>query len=163
VNPAVNLSRRNLLRGRPGSAAPLRPPGAIAETLFLDNCTSCGDCIAACPQGIVVSGSGGLPEIDFSRGECTFCEHCISACSEDALRLDVRPDFSIALQVDDNCLARRQVVCQTCGDACGADAIRFRPQIGKVAMPDIDAELCTGCGACVSVCPESAIKVVPGA
>jgi ferredoxin-type protein NapF len=163
VNSAVNLSRRNLLRGRPGSAAPLRPPGAIPEPLFLDNCTSCGDCIAACPQGIVVRGSGDYPEIDFSRGECTFCEHCISACAEDALQLAVRPHFNIALQVHDSCLAQRQVVCQTCGDACSADAIRFRPQIGQVATPGVDAELCTGCGACVSVCPESAIKVVANA
>lgn len=126
----------------------------------MEACTSCGDCIEACPQGIVIRGSGGFPEIDFNLAECTFCERCISACSDDALLVSTRPLFNLKLQAEDGCLARRQVVCQTCGDACEADAIRFRPKIGLVAAPEIDEELCTGCGACVSVCPERAMKAV---
>ena len=140
---------------------PLRPPGAIGGQPFFDTCTTCGDCVAACPQRIIVRGSGNYPEIDFRRGECTFCDQCIDACDEGALQSRVAPYFDITLQVKDNCLAKRQVVCQTCGDACDAYAISFRPQIGRVAAPTIDEDMCSGCGACVSICTESAIKAIP--
>src|SRR6266545_3876887 len=39
----------------------LRPPGAVAEELFLDRCTRCGDCLPACPYGSAHGGGGGQP------------------------------------------------------------------------------------------------------
>jgi ferredoxin-type protein NapF len=158
---AINLSRRNLFRGRADSATlPLRPPGAITEALFADQCTSCGECVAACPQHIIVKGSAGYPEVDFRQGECTFCSRCIDICAEDALVHEVQPPWRLLLQLGDSCLARRQVVCLTCGDACAAEAIRFRPQAGSVAIPLIDQDVCTGCGACIAACPQDALKAV---
>ena len=157
----VNLSRRNLLRGVSVSIVPpLRPPGAIAESLFTDKCTGCGDCVKACPQGIVFRGSAGYPEVDLNKAECTFCEQCIDSCQEDALQHAVQPPWRWHLRLQDNCLARQQVVCQTCGDVCVAEAIRFRPQLRSVATPQIDKDACTGCGACVAACPENALKAV---
>ena len=159
--PAVNLSRRNLLRGRAGSAAlPLRPPGAIPEPLFTDNCTSCGECIDVCPQHIILKGSGAYPEVDFRLGECTFCNRCIDSCPEDVLLYSVQPPWRLELRLEDTCLAKRQVVCQTCGDVCEAQAIRFRLQPGSVAVPQIDQDVCTGCGACIAACPANALKAV---
>lgn len=158
---AVNISRRNLLTGRaPDLPPPIRPPGALADALFADTCTACGECFTACPENIIVSGSGGYPEIDFRRGECTFCDSCIDVCPEGALSHQVEPALRIQLQVGKNCLARRQVVCQTCGDACEADAIQFSPRLGVVAVPQIIQESCTACGACVAACPENAMKAV---
>ena len=158
MNQPVNLSRRNLLRGRADLAGrPIRPPGAIPETKFTDQCTTCGECISACPEAILVKGSGEFPEVDFRRGECTFCSKCINACAEDVLLASIRPPFRLQIEVKDSCLARRQIVCQTCGDACEADAIRFRPELGKVATPQVEQDLCTGCGACIAVCPEASM------
>lgn len=158
---AVNLSRRNLLRGRTGPATvPIRPPGAIPEPLFADTCTSCDKCVAACPQEILFCGSGGYPEVNFRLGECTFCNHCIDVCPEDALVSSIQPPWHLELQLKDNCLAERQIVCQTCGDACEVEAIRFRPKVGRVAVPAIDPDVCTGCGACIAACPENALKAV---
>jgi ferredoxin-type protein NapF len=158
---AVSLSRRNLLRGRAGAAGlPLRPPGAISETLFTDKCTSCGDCIAVCPQHIVFEGSGGYPEVDFRQGECTFCNRCIDVCPEDVLLPTIQPPWRLELRISASCLAQRQVVCQTCGDACEVEAVHFRPQLGSVAVPRIDQDVCTGCGACIAACPENALKAV---
>ena len=162
MSQAVDHSRRNLLRGTlPDLPPPIRPPGALSEIDFADTCTACGDCVIACPEKIVVKGSGGYPEIDFRCGECTFCNACIDACTEQALSHRVKPALRIRLRVDDHCLARRQVVCQTCGDSCEADAIRFPPQLGVVAIPQIDAASCTACGACVAACPENAIQAIP--
>jgi len=158
---AINLSRRNLIRGRANSATlPLRPPGAVPEALFADQCTSCGDCIAICPQSIVFKGSAGYPEVDFRRGECTFCSRCIDICTEDALLRETQPPWRLEMRLTDACLAKQQVVCQTCGDACEAEAIRFRPQAGSVSLPLIDQDVCTGCGACITACPQDALRAV---
>jgi ferredoxin-type protein NapF len=58
-----------------------------------------------------------------------------------------------------DCLAARGVVCRSCGDSCPHAAIRFWPRIGGPALPEILDDACTGCGACVGVCPVSAIEV----
>ena len=81
-----SISRASLLRGRlRGGPPPLRPPWALAEPAFLEACTRCDACRAACPEGILVRGSGGFPLVDFQRGECTFCGRCAAACEDGAL------------------------------------------------------------------------------
>jgi Pyruvate/2-oxoacid:ferredoxin oxidoreductase delta subunit len=52
------------------------------------------------------------------------------------------------------------VVCRSCGDACGEAAIRFSPRLGGAACPAILTDRCTGCGDCVSACPASAITMI---
>jgi ferredoxin-type protein NapF len=158
VTRAIDNSRRNLLKGVAlSTTAPVRPPGAIDEADFVNGCTTCGDCISACPEGIIISGSGAYPEIDFRRGECTFCTECASACPESVIDASIRPLWLLNLRVEDRCLAKNRVICQTCGDVCDQQAIRFRPRLGAVAVPEIRHEDCNGCGACVSACPEYAL------
>jgi ferredoxin-type protein NapF len=63
-----------------------------------------------------------------------------------------------------SCLARRGVMCRTCGDACAERAIRFVLERGGVAAPHVAFASCTGCGACVHVCPANAVALyVPAA
>ncbi len=158
MNHSIDNTRRNLLRGLPSTTgSPIRPPGAICEPEFTDGCTACDRCISACPEGIIISGSGGFPEIDFHRGECTFCCECVSACTESVLSREVQPLWQLHLRVEDRCLAKRSVICQTCADVCDQQAIRFRPRINSLSMPEINYQNCIGCGACVSACPEDAL------
>lgn len=155
-------SRRNFLRGRVSShSAQLRPPWALAEILFHDACTRCGDCARHCPTHIIKQGDGGYPTVDFSIGECTFCAECVGACKPAALvRADPTvPAWQIRASIAENCLAHRQVECRICGEQCGEDAIRFQPQVGGIASPEIDNDKCTGCGACVAPCPTLAIRI----
>ena len=56
-----------------------------------------------------------------------------------------------------SCLAQRAVTCRSCGDACDERAIRFVPRPGGTALPLFAFERCSGCGACVDVCPASAL------
>jgi ferredoxin-type protein NapF len=159
VEQSVNLSRRGLLRGRaPTRLPPIRPPGALAEPDFTGKCTTCDECVTACPEGIIFRGSGGYPEVDFRRGECTFCMRCVEVCADEALSEATQPLWRLELRVLDSCLAERQVVCQSCADVCEAEAIRFAPQLGSVATPQIDHDICTGCGACIAACPENALQ-----
>ena len=152
------LSRASLLRGRfsdPGTT--LRPPWALAEPAFLETCSRCADCLRVCPEKIVVEGSGGFPTIDFSAGECTFCGLCVETCADDALVSGFQAPWHQHATAGPSCLARSGVVCRSCEEACEPRAIHFK--LGPVALPEIDDEACTGCGACVSICPVRAIEV----
>lgn len=156
----MSLSRRGFLGGRlrPGSPE-FRPPWATVSGVFEDRCDRCGECVKVCT--IVVPGTGGFPKVDFSRGECSFCGECARVCERRALSHDdgVFP-WMIKALIGDNCLAAQGVECRTCGEACDVAAIRFHPQRGGVARPQLDADCCTGCGACYAPCPVRAIGMI---
>lgn len=155
---SMDHTRRGLLQGRVRTESPLRPPWSAPENEFVDACSRCGACLQACPESILVAGSGGFPQVDFSRGECTFCRACVQACPEPAFRPEALPWHQRA-QVQGSCLARRQVLCQLCRESCEARAIRFPLRAGRIPEPQVDVELCTGCGACVSACPVDAVRI----
>ena len=100
------------------------------------------------------------PTVDFGRGECTFCGKCVEACQPRALeKREGAPPWQLKAQIQNNCLARSNVVCRACGDACTVQAIRFSPQIMSAARPEVSNDLCNGCGACYVPCPAQAIRI----
>lgn len=152
--------RKSFLEPRADDA--LRPPWSRAGNAFDDACTRCGRCVDECPTHILKIASGRL-RVDFAEGECTFCGACVSACPEPAFDVAAHTAgaraWQVVARIDDTCLARLDVPCQSCGEACESHAIRFRTRSSNVPDPRVDAGACTGCGACVRVCPASAITV----
>ena len=146
-----------------GRVLPLRPPWALAEQSFVSVCDRCGHCIDACPTRILQAGRGGFPVVDFSHGECLFCAECLDVCKPGALeRIHDQSPWSLKASVDpDGCIAFKGVECRSCQDPCEPRAIRMPPRLGGVAVPVIDATLCTGCGACFAVCPAQAVHIEP--
>ncbi len=140
---------------------PPRPPWSLRpDAQFTARCTRCGDCVRACPRGVLHAGDGGFPAIRFDTAGCSLCGDCASACTPRAIdRLAVTPAFTWRVVVDASCLNRRGVECRVCGDACDARALRFTPARGGIAQLKVDAAACTGCGDCVSVCPVQAITL----
>ncbi len=63
-------------------------------------------------------------------------------------------------RISEACVEAKGVSCRRCGEACDADAIRFKPIGGGKAQALLSAGQCTGCGACLSVCPVNAIALV---
>lgn len=171
MDTARTMSRRALLFGRDGddrsertpgaarvpSPLVLRPPWALPGSAFARACTGCVACVDACPEQVLVLRKGKAV-FDPERGECSFCHACVDACAPGALRDEGKdaPWIQGAV-VDDACLGARGVVCASCRDACPAAAILIPPAARGAAC--IDADACTGCGACVAVCPTDAIHL----
>jgi len=157
----VDLARRHFLRGRTSSVpAPLRPPWVADEAAFTSACTRCGDCLSACPTGVLSAGPGNFPIVDFNRAHCTFCGDCSRACAPHAIASDIsQTPWDLSIRISSACLAEQDVVCRTCGEICEVAAIRFAPRLGGVSLPSIDHERCTGCGECLAPCPTQAIAI----
>lgn len=153
---SVSLARRSFLRGGKPVANEQRPPWTGDD--FVDSCTRCSNCITACPEGILQKGDGGFPRITFEHEGCTLCQECVQACDEPVFDLS-RPPFQWRATIRDHCLAKANIHCQSCQDACEAEAIRFLYGQGHVPLPEVDTQSCTGCGACVAVCPQDAIAL----
>lgn len=154
----IDLGRRGFLTGRPVSRSLVVRPPWTRERAVASACTGCGACVAACPQAIVALDRDGRPALCFDGGECTFCGACAQSCPEPVFDRAV-PAFEHVVVFGETCFARRGIVCQSCADTCPETAISFRPRLGGPALPDLAAERCTGCGACLSACPAQAIAV----
>ncbi|MDQ0318472.1 ferredoxin-type protein NapF [Pararhizobium capsulatum DSM 1112] len=156
-----SISRRDLFRGLPTrSAGGIYPPGA--SDLGLSTCTGCNLCAEHCPTGIIVLVDG-LPSVDFSLGACTFCGECGTACPEPVFEPEAVFRFPHVAAIADSCLAKQDVACQSCGESCPVQAIRFRPRLGGPFVPELDDQICSGCGACLQVCPVGSIGTKPRA
>jgi ferredoxin-type protein NapF len=149
-------TRRELLFQLAGKKPALRPPWTRPD--YAAECTGCGDCIPVCPEGVLVAGRGGIPHIDPRGDGCIQCGACAEACPAQVFDIH-QPAFSWRAAITDRCLTEMGVSCRSCEDACPELAIRFRPALGGISRPSIDADQCTGCMACMPVCPQQAIEV----
>lgn len=68
---------------------------------------------------------------------------------------------SLVARIGEACVEPKGVACRRCGEACDAGAIRFRPMLGGRFQPLLDAAACSGCAACLPVCPVQAIALMP--
>jgi formate hydrogenlyase subunit 6/NADH:ubiquinone oxidoreductase subunit I len=161
----------------------VRPPGAVAETRFLDRCTKCLLCGAACPTGAIqpalaVAGVEGFwtPVVVPRRGGCEFaCTRCGEACPTGAIAAlaaarktgyDGRPPVRIGTAFVDRgrCLPWAMATpCIVCEEMCPTDpkavwldAVEERGRDGRpvrLQRPRVDAARCVGCGICENRCP----------
>lgn len=156
-----SAARRGFLRGDIAeSSAALLPPWSGDAARFYASCTSCGECIKACPEQIIIPSRSGYPSVSFKSGGCTFCGECVTHCEPQALqKTQGAAPWVLHAQISDKCLTRQHVVCRTCGERCEVDAIHFKPALGGISQPALSDALCTGCGFCVADCPTQAISV----
>ncbi|MBT3347883.1 MAG: ferredoxin-type protein NapF [Thiotrichales bacterium] len=160
------VSRAQFLRGDiRGKNRPLRPPWALPEYQFTEECTRCGECVKYCETNILVEARAKFPVVEFKRGECTFCGECVNHCKPQALRFLPTEDdeqgvaWSMEVRLAHTCIAQRGVVCQVCGDQCLEEVFKFRPRVGGAVQMEMSTDKCNGCGACIAPCPVDALSL----
>jgi len=152
----------------------LRPPGAITERQFLQDCTRCDKCIHACPKDAIVKAPKkfgflvmGTPYIDPIKTPCVMCDDlpCISACPDSALLpVDSPGEVNMGYAILDKkkCQAYGDTFCQQCIIDCPIPGAITQ---NKDQQPEFHKKICTGCGVCVRSCSTVnipvAIKVKP--
>jgi len=159
-----SISRAQFLRGDWRSKKPdLRPPWSMPEPMFSDTCNGCGDCVTACSQEIISLSARKRPRLDFSQQGCTFCGDCVAACEPGALQNSTDAEnqpLQILAAIDNNCLSKRGTYCERCIEECEHQAIVAKPAMRGRFDLWVEADLCTGCGFCVSGCPVDSISLI---
>ncbi len=153
---AVGVGIVGYLYGKKDSRGGVYPPGAESKILFGSLCSSCGLCAQACDQSAIEMDVSGQPIIIGIKGYCDFCDLCIDACPTEALKpYDPETEIlGLAVIDQERCIAWNWPGCRLCYEKC--IDIREAIWIDDELRPYVDNEICNGCGACVSVCPQSA-------
>jgi ferredoxin-type protein NapF len=129
--------------------------------LQADVCAQCDQlCATSCQQNIISihpaeHALAGVPYLDLQHGGCTWCGACADVCPMNIQRTTEQPRFAQVSLNTANCLAWNGVICVSCQSHCDYQAIH-RDQRSRI---EIDVSTCTGCGNCISVCPEAAITM----
>lgn len=140
----------------------LRPPGALAEELFVDRCACSSQCVSVCPvQAIQVLESddprtNGTPFIDPQIQACVLCEDliCMTVCPTGALQSVPKHLINIGVAEfhPQSCLRPEGEDCRICVEKCplGATAIEIPDDGDEVRVKE---DGCVGCGVCEMYCP----------
>ena len=140
----------------------VRPPyfgdeADFTSTVLPKSCISCNDksCATVCEEQIIVIQEDGTPKLDFNINGCTYCDECAIACEADILKIENKKNINVTFSIDlIKCMSWNQTMCFSCKDPCMVDAIKF---LGMF-RPEIDTNICNGCGFCLKVCPTNAIS-----
>jgi polyferredoxin len=146
---------------------PVTPPGALGQARFNSLCTACHLCVSACPTQVLqptyfLYGLNGFlqPRMDYITNFCNFeCTLCSEVCPTGAL-LTVSKEEKKLLQlgksyfVKENCVVyTKETICGACSEHCPTKAVHMVPYKDKLNIPEVNNNICVGCGACEYACP----------
>jgi ferredoxin-type protein NapF len=184
-NTPPSRGRRLVLAGLLGAAAafaarrlgrshiPIRPPGSAPEVTFGALCVRCGNCVRACPEHILQhdlgeSGIPGLlsPVVAMDPGYCQeFCNECTKVCPTGAITaMSLKQKQSVSIGTAEvtrsRCLAwEKGQYCMVCDEYCPYHAVKTVKH-NYINCPEVDPEICRGCGLCQTQCPAEPAKAI---
>lgn len=153
---------------------PIMPPGAGDIEKFSQKCTSCHLCVSKCPSQVIKPsfleyGIGGMmqPMLHFDDAFCNYsCTVCADVCPSGALTHLAEEEkrhnqMGIVQLYLENCIVYTDNTnCGACSEHCPTQAVSMVPYHDNLTIPEINQEICVGCGGCESICPAKPFKAI---
>ncbi|MDR0713489.1 MAG: 4Fe-4S binding protein [Bacteroidales bacterium] len=75
--------------------------------------------------------------------------------------IKVRTQIGTVRFIRNNCIVySEETSCGSCSEHCPTKAVRMVPYKGELTIPQIDTDICVGCGACEYACPVTPNKAI---
>jgi ferredoxin len=153
---------------------PITPPGSMDIKRFNDRCTACHLCVAKCPSNVLKPtlfeyGLAGMlqPAMEFSHGYCNYhCTLCTDICPADALeKITAKEKKTLQVgyvhYIKENCVVVTDGTdCGACSEHCPTQAVSMVTYKGDLRIPEINQDLCVGCGGCEYICPTRPYRAI---
>jgi polyferredoxin len=150
------------------------PPGAQSLAHFQSRCTACHLCVTNCPDqvlrpSITQHGLAGFlqPYQDFTVAFCSYnCSNCSQICPTGAIRPITIEERRLvrtgtAEFFEDRCVVKTKgTSCGACSEHCPTQAVHMVPWKNGITIPEIEPDLCIGCGGCEFICPVRPDKAI---
>lgn len=169
IFPEELLPRRNFKR-----EVPIAPPGTPSFDHLREKCISCHLCVSKCPSHVIKPafleyGLGGMmqPKLYFDHGFCNYdCTICGEVCPTGAILPLTKEEKNhtqmgqVQLIIENCIVYYDETSCGACSEHCPTQAVRMVPYKGHLTIPEIETEICVGCGGCEYVCPAIPYKAI---
>jgi ferredoxin len=153
---------------------PVAPPGVGNIQHLIDKCIGCHLCVSACPTKVLQPsfldyGLSGInvPRMDYDAYFCNFdCHKCGEICPTGAIIELPREEKHLTqlgkvfLQIEYCIVESEGTACGSCSEHCPTQAVKMVPYVSKkyphkknLTAPEINPDICIGCGACEYACP----------
>lgn len=153
---------------------PITPPGSVSLERFKDKCTGCQICVVRCPSQVLrpTGLEYGLdymlkPRLAYISSYCNYeCTVCSEVCPTGAIKpltVDekVTTQVGIATFFQNRCVVHvEEKDCGACSEHCPTQAVHMVPYKGTLTIPEVNPDLCIGCGGCESICPVRPMRAI---
>ena len=141
---------------------------------FKDLCTGCHLCVTQCPSQVLRPAGMEYgfdyllkPHMSYLNSYCNYeCTVCSEVCPTHAIR-PITKEEKVTTQVGvahffiNRCIVHTENTdCGACSEHCPTQAVQMVPYKGTLTIPQVNPDLCIGCGGCESICPVRPMRAI---